>query len=197
MEDVTAAVIRLERAYESMMIARRRVADEVRAEYRAVIRREIERRQEDIEREFAKELALENARGLPGSVIRKNVLHTEDWGRWKKWRDLAEIEPERVQIQNAKKEAALAASPFRWADDYSTLTVLKYGDTTLDEPVVFDMSTNQINPIHGMFWPDSQDEDAEREARKVAGGVKPWLKFIDAEIRSRIDAGNVADPAEN
>lgn len=120
MNDYTAAVIRLENAYSSMQIARKRVADEVRAEFQRAIRDEITRRQHDIEHEFARELRLESERGLPGSVIRAEVLRTQDWGRWKKWRDLADIEPERVTIRNAKEEREAererATRVFEWRD---------------------------------------------------------------------------------
>lgn len=114
MNDYTAAVIRLENAYSSMQIARKRVADEVKAEFQRAIRDEISRRQYEIEHDFAKALRLETERGLPGAVIRAEVLRTQDWGRWKKWRDMADIEPERVTRSNAREENRLASLTYRW-----------------------------------------------------------------------------------
>lgn len=120
MNDYTAAVIRLENSYASMQIARKRVADEVKAEFQRAIRDEVARRQYEIEHEFAKDLRLESERGLPGSVIRSEVLRTQDWNRWKKWRDMADIEPESIVRRNAKADRAeeerRASLLFEWID---------------------------------------------------------------------------------
>lgn len=193
MQDVTAAVIRLERSYESMQIAKKRVADEVRADFRATIRDEIERRQRSLEIEFARELAEEHANGLPGNVIRSKVLRTQDWGRWKKWRELAEIEPERVTLRNLKAEREAANSPFVWADDFSTLTVRKNSLGEQIEPVVFYMHTNRM--IQGRWFPDSNPENstglsqADRDAKE--SDPKNWRRFVHEEIQRQVDAGNI------
>lgn len=117
MQDYTAEVIRLEAAYTTMQIARKRVSDEVKAEFRSRIRAEVERRQEEVEAEFARLLKEASERGLPGSVIRAEVLRTQDWGRWKKWRDKGEILPERVVIANAREEKKRANLVFEWIEN--------------------------------------------------------------------------------
>lgn len=114
MEDYTAAVIRLETAYLSMQEARRRIAGEVRTNYKIAMRKEIEAKQKSAEIEFARQLAIEAAAGLPGNIIRRDVLHTGDWARWVKWRDLAGIDPDRVTADNAKKARELAERAYRW-----------------------------------------------------------------------------------
>lgn len=188
-KDYTAAVIRLEEAYWAMKVARKRVADEVKADFQRVIREEIARRQKEIEIDFAKRLKEEADRGLPGGIIRSEVLRTQDWGRWKKWRDLAEIEPDRVALQKAKKEAARANSPYVWADDYATLTVRKNTRGEDIEPVVYDMSTNRRDAA-GRWWPDATDQIHERE---VARDDRQFLRALHDEIQRQIDEGNVAE----
>lgn len=182
MHDHTAAVIRLEEAYWAMKLARRRVADEVKADFQRAIRDEIAKRQRDIEIEFAKRLKEESDRGLPGGIIRSEVLRTQDWGRWKKWRDLAEIEPDRVTQRNAKAERELAASPFRWAEDYSTLTVVKDSTGADIEPLV--MRIEGLSTSHGSWYvPDGVSEDALVIARRDSG----FMKMISDELKKALD----------
>ena len=63
-KDYTAATIRLEKSYQSMQLARKVIAAEVRAEFRAKERAEIERRQLAVKVAFAQEMAEEMAAGL-------------------------------------------------------------------------------------------------------------------------------------
>lgn len=196
MQDYTAATVRLEAAYESMQIARKRVADEVRAEYRRRIREEIEDRQRSLEYEFARELAAEHARGLPGNVIRTHVLRTQDWGRWKKWRDLAEIAPERVTIRNAKEEReaaeALAKSHFRWSDDYATLTVVKNSKgEELETPITYRADTIWIK--NELFYARSTSERDELNAMRT-DTYKGWMTQLHNELEAQIEAGNITAP---
>jgi hypothetical protein len=118
--DYTAAVIRLETAYESMKLARKRVTDEIKAKHRIQARKEAEAAVLSLEVEFAHALAVEHAAGLPGNVIREEVFHTQDWSRWKKWRDLAEIEPERITVANArvsaKEKTEQSKKKYEWID---------------------------------------------------------------------------------
>lgn len=187
--DYTAAVIRLEQSYQSMQLARKRVADEVKMEYRALMRDEIARRQKAAEAQFAGDLAIEHAAGLPGNVIREHVLHTHDWSRWTKWRDLAGIDPDRVTVLDAKKAAQLENATFLWADDYSTLTVQKNADGTAIAPLVYKMDTNA--KFGGIWWPDATDKDADMAFRQTGDHGQAYARMVSAEIQRAIDAGHV------
>ncbi len=191
-KDYTAAVIRLEQAYESMQLARKRAALEVKSEYKARIRDEIARRQKAAEIAFAQELAIEHAAGMPGNVIRENVLHTQDWNRWKKWRDLAEIEPERVTVTNAKKARELENAVFLWSEDYQTLTVKKNSKgISLDPAVIYDMGN--LKKMGSYWMADTEDDDYELAVRK-ADESYAFLKMVTAEIQRAIDAGLLDNP---
>lgn len=186
--DYTAAVIRLEQSYQSMQLARKRVADEVKMEYRALMRDEIARRQKAAEAQFAGDLAIEHAAGLPGNVIREHVLHTHDWSRWTKWRDLAGIDPDRVTVLDAKKAAQLENATFLWADDYSTLTVQKDAKSNAISPLIYDMTTN--SKFGTIWWPDATDRDADMATRHGDEGIA-FARMVSEEIQRAIDAGHV------
>lgn len=192
MTEYTAAVIRLENAYESMKLAKGRVASEIKARHRVEQRREIEEATRELEHEFATALALENANGLPGDIIRSDVLHTQDWTRWKKWRDLAGIEPERVSARKAKETIARENAIFLWSEDYQTLTVKKNSKgIALDPAVVYYMGNLKKM---GSYWvADTEDDDYELAVRK-ADESYAFLKMVTAEIQRVIDAGHLDNP---
>ena len=188
-KDYTAATIRLEKSYQSMQLARKVIAAEVRAEFRAKERAEIERRQLAVKVAFAQEMAEEMAAGLPGNIIREKVLRTRDWGRWVDYRDLAGIEPERVTIANAKRERQLAASPFRWSEDKSVLSVVKNSlGVDVVPPLEYDMGTNRL--VGKIWWPDpvGGSDTYERAVRK---GDRNLNDLVSAEIQRAIDAGEI------
>lgn len=191
MTDYTYQVSRLQDAYMSMQIAKKIKRAEIHAAHKKTLERIIRDAEDEIERDFARELHAANEAGLPGNVIRSEVLKTQDWGRWKKWRDLAQIEPDRVVAANNRAAAARANSPFVWAEDYSTLTVRRTGTKDLVTPVVYDMATNR--KINGRWWPDATVERAERDAWE-AGDVKTYRMALSDEIQSKIDAGLIPDP---
>jgi hypothetical protein len=146
MTDYTAAVIRLESAYETMQLARKRVADEIKARHRIEQRKEIDAAIRDVEIEFANLIAREAENGLPGNVIREEVLHTQDWGRWKKWRDLAGMEPDRVTRQNAKVERERR---YEFNEDRTVLYWLKDASgNPLSPPVEFNSIDVTRLPFH-------------------------------------------------
>lgn len=194
MTDYTAAVIRLENAYESMKLARKRVADEIKARHRLEQRREIEEATREAEYEFAAALAREVGLGLPGNVIREEVLRTQDWSRWKKWRELANLEPERVTIANAKAEKARAEAPMLWNEDYTVLTVRRDPNGTMLRQAV-DLDRNSVFTMSGKYWfMEGAGEDNVKlnnsyfREHKIA-----WTKMLDAEITKQFEAGNLAD----
>lgn len=192
MTDHTSAVIRLENAYSSMQLARARAAAEIRAQYREVIKKEIAARQLAAEVEFARTMAIEHEAGLPGNVIRTEVLRTNDWNRWKKWRDLAGIDPDRVTRENAREAKSRENATYVWSDDYKTLTVLRGTDgKLLDTAIVYEMP-ERLKKVGGdVYWPVPVDEAVERVAYE---GNQAYIKNLSAEISAQIEAGNVPGP---
>lgn len=199
MTDYTAAVIRLENAYESMKLARKRVADEIKARHRLEQRREIEEATREAEYEFAAALAREVSLGLPGNIIREEVLRTQDWSRWKKWRELANLEPERVVLANAKAERARAEAPFVWNDDYTVLTVRRDpSGTALPTPV--DLDRWSMFAMAGKHWfmEGAGEENVALNNAYFREHKLAWAKMLDAEITKQFEAGNLADlPAKH
>lgn len=189
MIDVTNQVADLQRARIEMQTEKKLIEIEVKQRYAQKINEEIRERTETAERIFANKLRDANNSGVPQSIIRKEVLRTNTWERWTYWRDLAQIEPDRVVATNAKAARDLANSPFRWSEDYATLTVLR--DSTgaeIVEPLIYDLSTNVKTP-QGLYWPDPSNMSNERAVISEDLGYK---KFLSAEIAAQIEGGNVS-----
>ena len=189
MTDWTDRIIELEEAKAAMIAAKKAVKAEAERKARAQARREIADRVDEIEHRFARRLAAANADGMPQGLIRKEVLRTGDWNTWVKYRDLAEIEPERVTVANAKRERQLAASPFRWSEDKSVLSVVKNSlGVDVVPPLEYDMSTNRL--VGKIWWPDpvGGSDTYERAVRKGDRGLND---LVSAEIQRAIDAGEI------
>lgn len=185
-------VIELEEAKAAMIAAKKAVKAEAERRARKQAALEIRDAIQEIEHGFAKRLAQADAEGVPQAALRREVLRTGDWATWVKWRDLAGIEPERVVIEKARKAKAAAESPFRWADDFATLTVVRNSRGEDIEPVIYDMSTNKWNRVSNIWWPDTGTpeqngiSDAERAARK---DDPKFSRFVSDEIARWMDTG--------
>lgn len=185
--DVTMLVMEAQDARGRMQEARKRIKYEVKRKYEQAMAREIAERTEDAEREFAQTLKRVHSAGVPQSVLRREVLRTNVWSEWTKWRDLAQIEPDRVVAQNTKAKALSDNSAFVWSDDYSLLTVRKFRGADLEMPVVYDMHTNR--QIQGKWWPDATNSAAERAVMGPVENRSEYSKALHEEIQSKIDAG--------
>lgn len=100
---------------------------EIRREYKRQAEEAVKQYVDEKAKRFAAELHDAVKGGLPGGLVREHVLHTQDWNRWRKWRDLAGLDPERVSIRNAKEEAIKAkreAAPYTLRYDNGALTGL-------------------------------------------------------------------------
>lgn len=193
MTDYTSEISRLQRARIEMQSAKKLAEIEVKEKYAVKIRDEIKRRTAEAELEFAHELADAHARGVPQSLIRSEVLRTNVWSRWTYWRDLAEIEPDRVISVNRREQSRLESAVFRISEDRAVLTVTQFrGGVVLDTPVEYDLST--LRKINGRWWPDAFREEDERAAMSVAGGGGPWTKWLDEGISAEISAGRLEEP---
>lgn len=166
-------------------------ADEERAALVAVAAR-IQEKQHEADLAFAKDLALAHAKGVPQTVLRKQVLRTNDWGTWVYWRDLAKIEPDRVQIAKAKEATAKANAHFLWHD-----TTTPY---TFD--VVKDQSGLTVTPIPAKVeaatpkdWQGKEDFFAEvsRGDYPEFGGLLAFQRYVNAEVKRAFEAGEIPE----
>lgn len=196
--DVTMQVIEAQEARSRMQEAKKRIKAEVKRKYEARITQEVAERSAEAEYEFARTLAKVHASGVSQAILRRDVLRTNVWGVWTYWRDLAEIEPERVTISNAKREReqaeAFAKSHFRWSEDYATVTVIKNakGDD-LETPVVYTMDT--IRMKGDLFYALPTSDSEELRAMKT-DTYRGWMDQLHTELEAQINAGNVTAPNE-
>lgn len=194
--DVTMQVIEAQDARSRMQEAKKRIKAEVKRKYEARITQEVAERSAEAEYEFARTLAKVHASGVSQAILRRDVLRTNVWGVWTYWRDLAEIEPERVSIRNEKAERkaaeALASSHFRWSDDYATVTIVKNskGDE-LEEPVIY--TANTIRVKNELFYALPTSDRDELVAIKT-DTYKGWMTQLHNELEAQIEAGNITAP---
>ena len=192
MTDYTSEILDLVEARGKLRIAKKVIADTVRAEYEVKILREIQDRTAESEAAFARKLKMANAAGLPGGIIRKHVLKTNDWETWKYWRDLAEIEPERVSVANAKEAKKRENASFVWDVEAGMLTTQKNSlGIALVPPVVYDISTLMFR--HNLYMMTATDEDYEDKVMRADAPYAFW-KFVSAEIKRAIDNGEIDGP---
>lgn len=185
--DHTRTIAALQRRKIDMMSEKKIAEIEVKEKYAARIREEIQRRTEEAEQDFAAALREAVEEGVPQSLLRSEVLRTNDWRAWTKWRDLAQIEPERVKNQDAKNARVRENATFVWADDYSTLTVQRDSKGQKITPVVYLISGMPVPTRPGdLWWPDAGNTADEGDAVRGDGG---YLKMLSAEIQSKYEEG--------
>jgi hypothetical protein len=190
--DITSLVIEAQDARSRMQEAKKRIKAEVRRKYEAAMKRDTAEAIQDAEIEFARTLARVNASGVSQSILRREVLRTNVWDIWTYWRDLAGMDPERVTIQNAKKERERENAVFLWSEDYQTLTVKKNSKgVALDPAVVYYMGN--LRKMGSYWMADTEDDDYELAVRK-ADESYAFLKMVTAEIQRVIDAGHLDNP---
>lgn len=189
MQDVTTLIIEAQDARSRMQEAKKRIKAEVRRKYEAQITRETLEDTQDAEIEFARTLARVNASGVSQALLRREVLRTNVWSIWTYWRDLAGMEPERVTVANARAAKLLEASPFRWSEDKSVLSVVKNSlGVDVVPPLEYDMGTNRF--VGKIWWPDpvGGSDTYERAVRK---GDRNLNDLVSAEIQRAIDTGEI------
>lgn len=197
MTDWTARAIELEEAKAAMLAAKKRIKSEVEREALRKARETVADRVAEVEYDFARRLAMAVAEGMPQDTIRKEVLRTNDWPTWRKWRDMAQIEPQRVSVAKAKEVTRQANAATIFDRDALTLTVRKdQNGKTLETPVVYDLTTvRRIGPSRDMWGALPDDEALDEAVRREAG--QPYFRYLSNEIDRLISSGEVADPREN
>lgn len=116
-KDWTYELIELEDAKAKMQDAVRTERQRIEREAKRRAAQEVADAVAEIEYKFARKLAEANASGIPQSLLRKEVLRTNDWPTWVKWRDMADIAPQRQVIQNKIAQRAIDNLPYRWDEN--------------------------------------------------------------------------------
>lgn len=156
MTDYTVVVTELQMARSAYRKVKKDVAADVRSEFEVAILKEIGTRTKAAEAEFATRIQAAVASGVPQSIIRKEVLRTNDWDTWVHWRDLAGVDPERVTRDNAREAKLLADRPYRWSDDFTEVTWLRdLKNKELAKPIRVAVDFNHLH------FPDVHPEDKD------------------------------------
>lgn len=198
MTDYTHEILTLQRARIDMQAAKASNRATIKAKYAERIRQEVEDANEAAEIRFARLLAEAHTAGVPQSLLRSEVLRTNVWSRWTYWRDLAEIEPDRITIRDAKKERELENAAFIWSDDYHFLSVKRNSLGRLLDPMV-EYTMDNLHKSGSRWFPDLADRSAEAdqyeiEVSRADGPEYAYRKFVHAEIQRVIDAGLLDNP---
>jgi hypothetical protein len=192
-KDWTFELIELENAKAVMQEAVRAIRRDEERKAKAAAREAIKDRVEEVEHAFAQRLAAANAAGIPQALLRSEVLRTNDWNTWVKWRDKAEITPQRIVMTNAKEERARANAPFQWSDDYSSLRVTKNTKGVEIVPPLEFIIPDEETLLSEVFYPTHTDWDAYVAAAQADTKLRPALA---AEVKARYDEGLLYDSKE-
>lgn len=160
MTDYSAEILALQKSRLQMQSDKKLVEIEVKQKYAERIRDEIRRRTEAIELEFAHDLAEAHARGVPQSLIRSDVLRTNVWSRWTYWRDLAQIQPDRVIATNRNAEKQKQTGDYYWEHEDSGWVLYwrtNHEGAEMAEPVRFDKFF--FSERQGKWTPDISDAE--------------------------------------
>jgi len=182
--DVTMQVIEAQEARSRMQEAKKRIKAEVRRKYESRIAEEVAERTQDAEIEFAKTLARVHASGVSQATLRRDVLRTNVWSVWTYWRDLADIEPERVTARVEREEAnrpyRFEKFTYRGTERDAILWLKDKKGKTLDTPlrayVVWDF----------LDFPDL-DRDQEDYRKSVGYGFEEFTRLTGAIIKEHYE----------
>jgi hypothetical protein len=192
MTDLTGPLTELRAAYRAYQNAKRDKKEEIQEKYRTRMEDEIRAAVQAEKYAFASLLKdRKEFHNLRVTDIQDHVLRTRNWKVWEDIRDFADIAPEQITRENARRTANAS---FHWSDDLLTLTVTKDSkNKELPTPVVFDMTTNR--KVQDRWWPESgtPEENGVSEAERVAKKQDPaFLTFVSIEIQRAIDAGEIS-----
>lgn len=170
------ALAKLRREYVDLGVQKKVVRAQVKADFEVKIQMEIQRRVAEAEAEFARHLAAEKERhDLTVSSIQDEVLRTRTWTRWEKWRDMADIEPERVSIQFSREKRRDDEKPYRIED--GVVIVTRNAEGPVEEFRIENVAGNE--KVGYAFWPYFDGEDYDRMMTAFPEGiaaVSPFLK---------------------
>lgn len=155
-------------AKAKMKLARTTAKARARAEFET----QIKAREKDLfaeaEAEFAGVVKKLHDSGVPGVVIRKDILGTNDWATWTRWRDLAGVEPETQVLERLRVEAVSNQKPYRIED--GVIYVTRNATGPLDEEITIETVSDATGPV--MFFPDIGDREQMDRMRTAFPGAK-------------------------
>lgn len=187
--DITQLIVEAQTARSIMQDKKKKIKGDIRRKYEAAIAMETAEATQEAEYDFARTLARVHAAGVSQAILRRQVLRTNVWDVWTYWRDLAQIEPERVTIRAAKegkdKQKELLKRGFEWNSEYSLLTVYKLPDRELPHPFIL-----------SNFGVLGERTDIELPPKIIRGleekGIRiPLIRFLTHLVRDAVDSGLV------
>lgn len=184
--DITTRVLALQDAKMRMELARKQIRMEVEHEYKQRAQKIIEDRVKDAELEFAHEIKRANDEGVPQAVIRKDVLRTNAWDRWTYWRDLAEIEPDRIRVQNRAAEKQKQSGDYYWEQEDSGWVLywrVNWEGAEMAEPVRFDKFHKSIRGHWDVDIPDERLWELKRAGFEFAAPINRQIQEVVAQAR--------------
>lgn len=200
MDNIEVVVARLRDSFEALQRVRSEARFELKAKYRRLFEEDLENRLTDIDLQFARELALAKAEyDIPVTVLQSEVLRTNAWAVWQKWRDLGEIPPERVRLNTARERAG---AWFRWTEGYKYLEVYKTADAKMVLPVVLSLSNFRwVDRAPGEseldfdFWPEGMPHSEQKPYWDcIYESFRGWVnlaKLVEEEVVLRSSEGVV------
>lgn len=170
------ALAKLRREYVDLTVQKKVVRAQVKADFEVKIQMEIQRRVAEAEAEFARHLAAEKERhDLTVSSIQDEVLRTRTWTRWEKWRDMADIEPERVSIQFSREKRRDDEKPYRI--EGGAVIVTRNADGPVEEFRIENVDVSKTGVY--VFWPYLDGEELDRAKTAFPGNVMGVSTFLN------------------
>lgn len=175
------ALAKLRREYVDLGVQKKVVRAQVKADFEVKIQMEIQRRVAEAEAEFARHLAAEKERhDLTVSSIQDEVLRTRTWTRWEKWRDMADIEPERVSIQYSREKRRDEGKPYRIED--GVVIVTRNAEGPVEEFRIENVDVSQTGVY--VFWPYLDGEEHDRAKAAFPGNVMEVSTFLNGAFEN-------------
>ena len=193
--DVTMQIIEAQDARARMQDAKKRIKSEVRRKYEARMAQEIAEASQDAEIEFARTLARVHAAGVSQALLRREVLRTNVWSVWTYWRDLANIEPERISTAAAKAASAKSKAGYRWeicTDNpvgYALVLTRNQKGEEVDEVRFTDIEPNSEGLI--TVYPQMQVFPEHRTLGEQFNGAEKMYQFATKVARE--NEGDIRD----
>lgn len=128
----------------------------------------------EAEGEFAGAIKRLHDGGVPGGVIRREILGTNDWGTWVHWRDLAGVESETTFLERQRRENLEGTRPYRVEEGKVIVTRNEEGpvDEFTLEGLVWQGDTATVFAPH-----PGEDRDNYLAA---FGDIQTLMRFLNA-----------------
>lgn len=205
-------------AKERVKMRKKMARQEARVKFAAQIEAYAQELIREEEVAFALKLKALQEAGASGADIRREVLRTNDWPTWEKWRDLAGMEDDKKRKATLRQEATVekirVGDGFAWSEDWDMLTWTAHPVTgaavTVEIPVgagAFEMYAAQgtqaaVYALAGMydrdefaqFHPLGDYAAMEGELRGVhSKEYVAWVTALSEAIKAAVNAGKIPE----